>query len=197
MNKIWFTSDHHFFHRNILKHENRPFDSVEEMNEYLIDKWNEHVEQNDIVYHMGDIVWGGYDRWKEVLPRLNGEIHLILGNHDKSNVAYRMRKEGYLKEVYEVGHRLKVGKHLLWLSHYPMEIGLRLRKWSICGHIHSKPTSYMNQINVGIDSKTFHYKPFGTPIHIAELEALLVWRTNKIDEQHSYEGEHINYLFEE
>ena len=80
---IFFTSDSHFCHSNIIKFCDRPFKDVEEMNEILIDNWNKTVGPNDIIYHLGDFCFAGSAEWHSILGRLNGRIHLILGNHDE------------------------------------------------------------------------------------------------------------------
>ena len=181
MSNTWFTSDHHFYHNNILKFENRPYSSVAEMNEGMIDTWNKHVGVNDTVYHMGDMVFGGYDKLCEVASYLNGNIHLILGNHDRIQAATRVKEDGLIAEIYPVGHKMKIGDHELWLSHFPLEIGLRPRKWSIHGHIHSEPSNYHNQLNVGVDSPLMAFKEFGVPLHIDELQVVLEKRTPVIE----------------
>ena len=88
VNKIWFSSDHHFFHNNIIKYCNRPFETVEEMNEALVKNWNSVVGPDDHVYHLGDFCFGNVEKWNWCLEpgRLNGHIHLILGNHDPERV---------------------------------------------------------------------------------------------------------------
>ncbi|QJI52457.1 metallophosphatase [Psychrobacillus phage Perkons] len=168
---IWFTSDSHFFHKNILSFENRPFDSVEEMNEGLVKAWNNVVNKTDQVYHLGDFVFHKYDNWVEILSQLNGEIVLCRGNHDDSKVVERLVNEGYFKEYHEVGTYIKHNKHQMWLTHYPMDIGNRSRKWSISGHIHSTPNKMLNQVNIGCDSQLVKLlnKPFGQPISLEEL----------------------------
>lgn len=55
MSKLYFTSDHHFGHKNIIKFSERPFQDVHEMDEVLIQKWNEKVQPEDEVYHLGDV----------------------------------------------------------------------------------------------------------------------------------------------
>jgi len=76
----WFTSDTHFGHANIIRYSNRPYDTTEEHDEALIANWNFSVQPNDEVYHLGDFSFG--NKAMEILPRLNGIIHLIKGNHD-------------------------------------------------------------------------------------------------------------------
>jgi len=123
MTRIWITSDHHFFHRNIIKYCNRPFNSVSEMNEFMIKKWNEKVGDNDIVLHLGDFAFKG--RAREIRNRLNGTIILIRGNHD-----YNLTEgEGFII----VDGSLTIGNKIL--SHRPLEI-IPEGFINIFGHIH-------------------------------------------------------------
>lgn len=78
---IWFTSDTHFGHRNIIKFCNRPWNTVEEMDNALIENWNKVVKPEDIVFHLGDFAFATNGRWKEIINSLNGHIYLIVGNH--------------------------------------------------------------------------------------------------------------------
>ena len=80
---IWFTSDHHFGHANIIKFVNRPFESVEEMDEEMIRRWNEVVQESDTVYHLGDFTLGGSEVFWSYARKLNGNINIIPGGHDK------------------------------------------------------------------------------------------------------------------
>ena len=79
---IFFTSDTHWGHLNILKFCNRPWPTVEEMDEALINNWNSVVGEHDIVFHLGDFAFAPNSKWKEILGRLNGIHYLILGNHE-------------------------------------------------------------------------------------------------------------------
>lgn len=79
---IFFTSDLHFGHKNIIKFCNRPWDTTEEMDEALIANWNSVVGDNDIVFDLGDFAFATNRRWKDILERLNGRHYLILGNHE-------------------------------------------------------------------------------------------------------------------
>lgn len=172
---IYFTSDLHLRHKNILNFENRPYNTVEEMNEDLINKWNKTVKKNDLVYHLGDFCFGGYDRWVEIIERLNGKIHMIKGNHDSLDTLKKLKKNGYIEEYYPVGHYMKINKQVMHLTHYPLELGNRPRLWSLSGHIHSTPSRMLNQINLGCDSpiNLIQDKPFGTPVSLEELTSYL------------------------
>ncbi|MBQ4059987.1 MAG: metallophosphoesterase, partial [Lachnospiraceae bacterium] len=88
--KVFFTSDTHFYHSNIINFCGRPFKNVEVMNETLIANWNSVVGPDDIVFHLGDFCLGGSAEWTNILNRLNGKIYLIVGNHDIKNL-----RQGY------------------------------------------------------------------------------------------------------
>ena len=85
--KVFFTSDTHFYHGNIIRFCNRPFKDVDMMNETIISNWNNTVGQDDIVFHLGDFCLGGSAEWTRMLDRLNGRIYLIMGNHDLKKVT--------------------------------------------------------------------------------------------------------------
>jgi calcineurin-like phosphoesterase family protein len=80
MRNAYFTADTHFNHANIIYFCQRPFASASEMNEALIAKWNARVGEGDLVYHLGDFARGD---WDPILARLNGDIVLIRGGHDR------------------------------------------------------------------------------------------------------------------
>lgn len=84
---------------------------------------------------------------------------------------------------YPIGHKIKHEKNELWLTHYPFEIGLRPRKFSIHSHIHSNESSYLNQINVGVDSPHFKHlnKPFGSLITLEEIYEVMQQREEEIE----------------
>lgn len=169
----WYTSDSHFHHKAVIDFCNRPFNDVDEMNAAMIKNWNGVVGDTDQVYHLGDFCFGGVEKWKEILDQLNGEIILIKGNHDDSKALKKLTNEGYFKEVHEVGLYKKQKydgvKYQMWLSHYPMEIGLRERKFSIHGHLHDEKSRDINQVNVGVDSFKYLNRPFGQPIEETDV----------------------------
>ncbi len=150
MNNLWFTSDFHFNHANIIKYENRPFKNVENMNSTIIKKYNERVKETDICYYLGD--WGFYaskhaeyrgegipKRIDELKNQLNGTIISVCGNHDKRsnklNISTHrivLNKAGiYINLIHKVFDA--DGKILVPLYdhvyYYPL---------TICGHVHSK-----------------------------------------------------------
>jgi len=82
MSNIWLISDTHFGHNKDFIWKARGFNSVEEMNNEIIKRWNNVVEPNDIVYHLGDIIMGDLNSGIEIINQLNGKIRLAIGNHD-------------------------------------------------------------------------------------------------------------------
>ena len=80
----YYIADPHFFHGNLnTKMDRRGFAGVEEMNAYMLQRWNEKVRENDEVMILGDLSWGKAEETNELLGKLNGRLYLIQGNHDR------------------------------------------------------------------------------------------------------------------
>jgi calcineurin-like phosphoesterase family protein len=132
MSETWFTSDHHFGHKNILTYEPiaRPFKTIEEMHNVLIDRWNTVVGENDTVYYCGDFAFGKHNI--NFARDLRGQKKLIMGNHD----TYHSRE--YLPYFY------KLYGVVFWerciLSHVPVHPSQLGSRWmlNVHGHLHSK-----------------------------------------------------------
>ena len=114
--RIFFTSDTHFNHSSIIRHCNRPFANIEQMNEALIENWNRVVGKNDKVFHLGDFSFGGTAQWNKILDQLNGKIYLIIGNHDIKNMRNAVigRFEQVAFQMY-----LEIEKQEIVLNHHP------------------------------------------------------------------------------
>ena len=114
---IYFTSDLHLGHDQEFIWGARGFNSVTEMNEKIISRWNSRITKDDDVYVLGDLVMGGVENI-ELLKQLNGKIHIIYGNHDGPK-----KREAYaeLENVIECGwaNMIKYKKYNFYLSHYP------------------------------------------------------------------------------
>lgn len=163
MDNIWFTSDTHFFHQNIIKYSNRPYDSVEEMNEAMIAEWNSKVKKGDIVYHLGDFSFAKkVEKTMEIVERLNGSIFLIRGNHDYSQfikAAYAHPKFINIQDLY----KLKIkdpdspyGSQEIVMCHYAMEVWNHSHygAWHLFGHSHGTlPDNFDKmRLDVGMDN---------------------------------------------
>lgn len=166
---LFFTSDLHFCHKKIIDFCNRPYSSVEEMNEALVKNWNNKVSPDDTVFCLGDFCWGGSSEWKKWRGRLNGHIILIRGNHDRK---MSRPMESLFDEVYNQ-LQLKIDGRSVYLNHYPfLTYGGCWRKeedavWQLFGHVHSgvfsnkgKDMSRLSilfpyQYDVGVDNNNF------------------------------------------
>ena len=137
MSNIWLISDTHFNHNQSFLYEPRGFVSVKEMNESIIERWNSLVKPEDTVYHLGDVIMGDLDAGLQFVKSLNGHIKLALGNHD---TPQRVAAFSEFFDEIQFGYRLKVGKKVLYLSHYPMLTGNfdNSKVYSIHGHTHNK-----------------------------------------------------------
>lgn len=132
---IYFTSDQHHGHTNIIKYSNRPFETLEEMDDEIIEKYNKVITNKDIVYFLGDFSFYDDDKTKQIFKRYNGTKHLILGNHDEK------RTQLYLKLFQSVNHykEIKYNKQRISMMHYAMLTwsASHYGSWMLCGHSHS------------------------------------------------------------
>ena len=113
--RLFFTADTHWGHRNIIKYCQRPFSCIEEMDDALITNWNRVVGKDDIIFHLGDFAMGGSAEWSRLLQKLNGKIYLILGNHDMKTIgAGFSRLEGVAMQML-----INVKGQKIYLNHYP------------------------------------------------------------------------------
>ena len=135
-NRIWLIADTHFRHRNILKYEPdaRPFSSIEEMDNALIQRWNERVMPEDIVLHLGDFAFAGSTFIKDTLPRLKGHKYLLMGNHDRGRTSEFWLDAGF-ERVFD---RPILLDDRFVLSHEPLA-EIPPGKVNIYGHVHSSP----------------------------------------------------------
>jgi len=131
---IFFISDTHFNHTNVIRYCDRPFKTVEEMNETIIKRWNMMVNKDDIVYHLGDFAFSNKEATQEIVSRLNGKIRLIRGNHDTHNNQW-YRDCGF-EEVYD--HPIII-KDFVVLSHEPMPFVMNQMYVNLYGHVHTSP----------------------------------------------------------
>lgn len=131
----FFTSDLHFFHQNVIRFDNRPYTSVEEMNEALINNWNKKVKKDDLVYILGDISWGKDEETCAIFERLNGRKILIKGNHDRvhGKIKNCFEEVADYKEITLPGN-----KHIV-LCHYPIVFFNRHHygAYMFYGHVHN------------------------------------------------------------
>lgn len=168
---LFFTSDTHFNHANILRFCNRPWESIEEHDQALIENWNSIIGPDDTVFHLGDFVFGGFPKWKEIVEQLNGHIYLIRGNHDDKQMTAGIQT---LFEDCLYQARILVDGKTVYLNHFPFlcfghgdpKIYKDSYSIQLFGHIHSGPNStsadvsrssilYPTQYDVGVDNNNY------------------------------------------
>lgn len=163
---IYFISDTHFNHANIIKYCNRPFKYVEEMNETLIDNWNNTIKESDTIYHLGDLALGKSNEIKGLVNRLIGKKYLIRGNHDRWSVSF-YEELGF--EVLKFAP-IKLDEYKLILSHVPIPDKIIPKGYiNLHGHIHDKkledctdsyiPKMYSKELHFNVSADAIRYKP--------------------------------------
>lgn len=134
---IYFYSDPHFFHENIIKYQERPFGSVDEMNSELVNRYNSIIRREDLVYILGDIFVfkrinkESIDKCNSILNQLNGEKILIRGNHDPMKLFRYL--ESHFKEIIDK-KVITYNTRRLELHHYPIP---NTKGTVLHGHDHS------------------------------------------------------------
>lgn len=129
----YYISDLHLGHKNAIAFDNRPFSTLAEMTETIINNWNSVVKKNDEVYILGDMFWSN-DLALEVLPKLNGKLYLVKGNHDRLTAAI----EAYFVWVKNLVEIVDEDRHVV-LCHYPIAHWRNADYGTIhlYGHIHA------------------------------------------------------------
>lgn len=169
MKNIWFTSDTHFDHANIIRYCNRPFSNVDEMNETIIKNWNSLVKPDDDIYHLGDFSMSkDWSKWFYFLSRLNGNIYLIRGNHDNKKVLDILETKTtnlvWVKDYFEfsIANPFDKNKIVIIMMHYAMRVWNRSHHGSfhLYGHSHGGLTedSIARSMDIGVDTNNF--KPY-------------------------------------
>lgn len=171
----YFISDLHFGHFNIIRYDNRPFNSVDEMDKILIDNWNSVVSDDDTVYILGDISWHNEEKTVQIFQQLKGKKILIKGNHDK--VARGSDIYKCFDGVYDYYELYLDRKNKMIMSHYPIPFwnGQFRDTIHLYGHVHNSHQwnimeNWMNELrqlqdipmrayNVGCMMKWMNYTP--------------------------------------
>jgi len=192
MANIFFTADLHFDHKNILAYTNRPWNTLGEMNQGLVDNWNSVVGKKDMTYVVGDFAWRNHASW---FHRLNGKKILIRGNHDKMN----QKCLALWTEVHDLKW-IQVENHHMLLCHYQLVSwpGEYRGAWHFYGHAHARAREFddLAACDVGIDCWDYTPVPWEVlkakmqdkeprlhnpeKLEIAKQRALKLFNTNKL-----------------
>lgn len=163
MSTTFFISDTHFGHKNIIKFTDddgkiiRPFDTVDDMNEHMIECWNKTVSHSDKVIHCGDVAFG--QQALALCRRLNGIKYLVLGNHDS------MAMNEYAKIFVKIFGVKYIGRDDAICTHIPVsESNFRRFKLNIHGHMHHHKMADNRYVNVSVEQINY------TPISLDEIK---------------------------
>lgn len=187
MSDVWFTSDTHFSHENIIRYCNRPFANVAEMNEAMVKNWNARVKPDDVIYHLGDVALGKIADSLAIIRRLNGHKHLIPGNHDRCWPYHQKVRPTDVRIYQDVGftiHAPQLYVYRVLLCHLPATGDSREEERYaehrpltrggfpiVHGHVHDrwKVNNELDvpQVNVGVDVWDFR------PVHLDEVRAIV------------------------
>lgn len=163
---IYFSSDLHFNHDREFVWGARGFNNVEEMNEAIIERFNSVIQPGDILYLLGDSALGGGEKAtleanKALIERLNGEIHMVRGNHDTNPRVEMYQSCANVVEAAKWADMLKYKGYHFYLSHFPTMTGnleketLKQCTCNLFGHTHQTSNFYMDLpfvYHVGVDS---------------------------------------------
>jgi calcineurin-like phosphoesterase family protein len=186
---VFFTSDFHLFHNNVLKFDNRPFTDVNEMHVVLEAGWNEVVKPNDIVIYLGDLSFARREDKASVeamLNRLNGTIHFVMGNHDKFEDINKMTRFQSVQDYLEVRikHVLDYNEveTLFCCMHYPIYSWNKSHHKSVMvhGHCHGNlyhgedSSYYTNKRAIDVGCMLHDYKPISYTQVIEKLSQVFL-----------------------
>lgn len=160
-------SDLHLDHENIIEYCDRPFDSVEEMNQALINNWNSVVEKTDTVFYVGDFSWYDVENVISFYERLNGEMVVVRGNHDSFSAD---EVPFSVVDTCTMSHN---GVQF-YLQHHPMTVPDDVPWWLIHGHTHNNELTAHPLINadtnrINVSCELLNY----TPISLDSVVSLI------------------------
>jgi calcineurin-like phosphoesterase family protein len=166
---LWLSSDHHFFHKNIITYCNRPFSRIKEMNQAMVDNHNSVVKPSDTVLFLGDFTFSTVENTQPIVSTLNGKLLILPGNHDSKG---KLEKCGL--SLLPRPYKIIYDNMEIWLDHYPYKqfegVGKNIvdtGDWLLHGHVHEKWKINNKQINVGVDVWNF------TPVKFTDIVALI------------------------
>ena len=156
--KFYAIADLHFNHKNIIEYCDRPFSTVEQMNDYMIEQWNNTVSISDTIYLLGDVGFGNANELSQLINQLNGNKILIMGNHDR-RISKSHNK--WLEMGFDCVRKNPIQIKNYILSHEPQEILHDSINVNIHAHIHNTTlNSKFNKDNhICVSVEVVDYKP--------------------------------------
>jgi calcineurin-like phosphoesterase family protein len=182
---IFFISDLHVGHKNVLKFDKRPFVDTDEMHTEMIKRWNSVVGDDDIVYYLGDLAFARDELTKWFIYSLKGKIHFILGNHDKMKDIVKLGRwesvheygtEINVKDDDSIGSRGSNGYQRIIMSHYPIFSWNKAHygSWHLHGHCHgslmASQQDYYKRKVMDVGCNVIDY----TPISYEKVKGIMI-----------------------
>ncbi|NOR27545.1 MAG: phosphoesterase [Lutibacter sp.] len=161
----YFTADEHYNHSIAITYNNRPFSSVEEMNETMIENHNSIVTKDDITIHAGDFgFFKSLASAFEVVDRLNGKHIFLKGSHDHW-MKRQNNSKSYFHEIWEK----RIDNQMIVVCHYAMKTWhcSHYNSWNLHGHSHGHLNPEGKQYDVGVDCNQFH------PVSLEEIRIIM------------------------
>jgi calcineurin-like phosphoesterase family protein len=179
---VFFISDFHMGHDNVIKFDKRPFKDVNEMHQTIIDNWNSVVDDDSIVYYLGDLFYKvKANHIAHMMHKLKGEIRVILGNHDRLSQLLKMNRFSDIQTYQRISiidESTKHGKTEIIASHYPHLIWDKHHhgSWHIHGHSHQNLTKslygkevYYKRKVIDVGCNGWNY----TPLSYSEIRDIM------------------------
>lgn len=170
MSKTFFISDTHFGHANVIRFDKRPFADVDQMNEEMIARWNKVVGPDDTIYHLGDFSFLPAEKTLAVLRRLNGQKHLIYGNHDQIiRKNHKLQREFVSVSEYK---EITVAGNFFCLFHFPIGEWNKAHRgaYHLHGHCHGNYVYPRPGKNMDVGAPCVGYTPIEAAAVIARLK---------------------------
>jgi calcineurin-like phosphoesterase family protein len=178
---VYFTSDPHFGHQNVIKYCNRPFKTSQEMDEEMIARWNSKIQRDDTVYIIGDFAFHQPIPTGKILDRLNGSKILVYGNHDKGIKKHPELKAKFVKCVDYA--EIYIDDQFIVMSHYAMLVWNKSHhgSWMLHGHSHGAlKYPYEGKIlDMGVDAHNFY------PLSFAEVKKIMDTKNTQPVDHHA------------
>ena len=186
-------ADTHYRHKNIVNLAGRPFRDSKEMDECQIESHNSVIKKGDIVYHLGDLAFtengqAGIDYLKWLKDTLNGEIRVLLGNHDNRKQVEEVFGPTWMPRGL---HRIRHQGERIVICHYSLRTweGQHYGAWHLFGHSHGSLTPFGKSVDVGVDANFLERDvPWGTPYHFDEIKAFMDVREVAVPDRHQKAG---------
>lgn len=180
----YYIADLHLGHANVIRFDQRPFATVDEMNDTLIRNWNETVTRGDTVYILGDLIWSKEAQWPEWLDKLKGQKVLIRGNHDPKE--FSAKTKSYFQDIANLKEIVDGGRHVI-MCHYPIPFhraDYDEKCIMLYGHVHvTREYEIIERLRKDVrDAHTQGFHALGQFINVGCMMPWMDYRPRMLDE---------------